>query len=97
MRKPIMKNLCSFSRRFFSLAVVVLLTNQPLFTNQALGCTTFCLIGKGEVLFGRNYDWMIGDALIFVNKRNVAKPASLGDSSNPARWISKYGSVTFNQ
>jgi penicillin V acylase-like amidase (Ntn superfamily) len=80
-----MKKLCCFS-----LSVVV------LSTNQALACTTFCLIGKGEVLFGRNYDWTIGDALIFVNKRNVAKTA-LEDSSNPAKWVSKYGSVTFNQ
>jgi choloylglycine hydrolase len=92
-----MKKVYSFSRRFFSLAVVVLLTNQLLFTNQTLACTTFCLISKGEVLFGRNYDWMIGDALIFVNKRGVAKTASVGDSSNPARWVSKFGSVTFNQ
>jgi len=87
-----MKRLCCFS-----LAVVVLLTSQLLSTNQAHACTTFCLIGKGEVLFGRNYDWMIGDALIFVNKRGVAKTASLGDSSNPAKWVSKYGNVTFNQ
>ena len=69
-----------------------------LLTNQDLACTTFCLIGKGEVLFGRNYDWMIGDALIFVNKRGVAKTASVEDSSSPpAKWVSKYGSVTFNQ
>jgi penicillin V acylase-like amidase (Ntn superfamily) len=92
-----MKKLCCFSRRCFSLALVVLLTIQVLFTNQVLACTTFCLIGKGEVLFGRNYDWMIGDALIFVNQRGVAKTAALGDSANPAKWVSKYGSVTFNQ
>lgn len=92
-----MKKLCCFLRSFFSLALVVLLTNQLLLTKQTFACTTFCLIGKGEVLFGRNYDWMIGDALIFVNKRNVAKTATVGDSSNPAKWVSKYGSVTFNQ
>jgi penicillin V acylase-like amidase (Ntn superfamily) len=92
-----MKKLSCFLRRFFSLAVVVMLTSQVLLTDQALACTTFCLIGKGEVLFGRNYDWMIGDALIFVNKRGVAKTASVGDSTNPAKWVSKYGSVTFNQ
>ena len=81
-----MKKLCCLS-----------LTVIALFANQTLACTTFCLVGKGEVLFGRNYDWMIGDALIFVNKRGVAKSASDGDSSNPAKWVSKYGSVTFNQ
>jgi penicillin V acylase-like amidase (Ntn superfamily) len=43
------------------------------------------------------YRWRIGDALIFVNKRNVANTSSVGDSSNPAKWVSKFGSVTFNQ
>ena len=80
-----MKKLCAVS---FVIALI---------TNQAFACTTFCLIGKGEVLFGRNYDWSVGDALIFVNKRGVAKTAFVLDSSQPATWISKYGSVTFNQ
>jgi penicillin V acylase-like amidase (Ntn superfamily) len=65
------------------------------FFNQAFACTTFCLRGKGEVLFGRNYDWDIGDALIFVNKRGVAKTST--EEPKPAKWVSKYGSVTFNQ
>src|SRR6266480_31929 len=68
-----------------------------LFLNQTFACTTFCLVGKGEVLFGRNYDWTIGDAFVLVNKRGVAKTATIIDSDNGAKWISKYGSVTFNQ
>ena len=68
-----------------------------LFLNQTFACTTFCLVGKGEVLFGRNYDWTIGDALVLANKRGVAKTATIIDSDNGAKWISKYGSVTFNQ
>ena len=40
---------------------------------------------------------MIGDGLIFVNKRGVEKTAMAESSPNPAKWISKYGSVTFNQ
>ena len=39
----------------------------------------------------------IGDALIFANKRGVAKTASIGDSPNSAKWVSRYGSITFNQ
>lgn len=58
-------------------------------------CTTFCLKNRGEVLFGKNYDWMIGDGMVFVNKRGVSKVSS--EDENPARWVSKYGSVTFNQ
>ena len=63
--------------------------------NQAFACTTFCLKGNGEILFGKNYDWMIGDGLVFVNKRGVVKTAT--DESNPAKWVSRYGSITFNQ
>jgi choloylglycine hydrolase len=66
-----------------------------LLSTTALGCTTFCLKNRGEVLFGKNYDWMIGDGMIFVNKRGVSKVSS--EEENPARWVSKYGSVTFNQ
>jgi choloylglycine hydrolase len=66
---------------------------------RAAACTTFCLKGGGEILFGKNYDWMVGDGLLFVNKRGVAKTA-VGESAmaaNTAKWTSKYGSVTFNQ
>jgi len=66
---------------------------------RAEACTTFCLKGKGEILFGKNYDWMIGDGLLFVNKRGVSKKA-VADSPaavNTASWVSKYGSITFNQ
>ena len=76
----------------FLLASIVLAT---LLSITAFGCTTFCLKNKKEVLFGKNYDWMIGDGMIFVNKRGVSKLSS--EDENPARWVSKYGSVTFNQ
>lgn len=59
-------------------------------------CTTFCLGDSGELVFGRNYDWTIAEGLVMVNKRNVAKTALTMDD-HPARWTSKYGSVTFNQ
>lgn len=67
------------------------------FTNQTFACTTFCLSGGGEVMFGKNYDWMIGDGLVFVNKRGVIKTAMSENAPNPAKWVSRYGSVTFNQ
>ena len=61
-------------------------------------CTTFCLKDDDNLVFGRNYDWHIDHALVIVNKRNVAKRALLIDPQDtPAQWVSKYGSVTFNQ
>ena len=58
-------------------------------------CTTFCFQYNGDWIYGRNYDWWIEHCLIVVNKRGVAKSAFT--EKNPAKWISKYGSVTFNQ
>src|SRR5437588_12500069 len=78
-------------------AILSILFVLCLAVGEALACTTFCLRSPGEVLFGRNYDFTIGDALIFVNKRGLSKTATDGDSRNPAKWVAKYGSVTFNQ
>ena len=76
-------------------ATFVILTG--LFASNVLACTTFCLKNKGEVLFGKNYDWMIGDGMVFVNRRGVSKWSALESEKNVAKWTSKYGSVTFNQ
>lgn len=78
----------------------ILLSFLVLFSfavQETLACTTFCLKNKGEVLFGKNYDWMIGDGLIFVNKRGLAKTSGSDEAKNPAKWTAEYGSVTFNQ
>jgi penicillin V acylase-like amidase (Ntn superfamily) len=58
-------------------------------------CSTFCLdTGDGPV-FGKNYDWDVSVGLVVVNKRDVVKTGLTFE--NPARWTSRYGSVTFNQ
>jgi penicillin V acylase-like amidase (Ntn superfamily) len=63
-------------------------------------CTTFCFDKGNQMMVGNNMDWMIGEGLVIVNKRNVSKKAFLqpewDDNGQPASWISKYGSVTFN-
>lgn len=78
-------------------SIVVLLIAFAALTHETLACTTFCLKSKGEVLFGKNYDWMISDGAVFVNRRGVSKWSGLESEKNPAKWTSKYGSVTFNQ
>lgn len=60
-------------------------------------CSTFCLAYHDQPLFGKNYDWHIGDGLVMVNKRHVTKTAMGSPDERPARWISSYGSITFNQ
>jgi choloylglycine hydrolase len=66
-----------------------------LTSGVARPCTTFCAAGIDGPVFGKNYDWNAGVGLVVVNKRGVTKTAMTSD--NPARWTSRYGSVTFNQ
>lgn len=70
--------------------LVLVLTPQ-----YGYSCTAFCLDQDNQLLVGKNYDWNFADGLVIVNKRNVSKTAATND--NPVSWISKYGSVTFNQ
>jgi penicillin V acylase-like amidase (Ntn superfamily) len=67
-----------------------------IFSEISFPCTTFCIHTESELVFGKNYDWMIGCGLVIVNKRDVEKIAFV-QNEIPARWVSKYGSVTFNQ
>ncbi len=62
-------------------------------------CTTFALDHNNQYLVGKNFDWMVDDGLIVINKRGISKKAIYVKEANarPATWISKYGSVTFNQ
>lgn len=62
-------------------------------------CTTFCFKNNGQWIFGRNYDFEIEYGLVIVNKRGVVKTGllSTGAAGQPAKWVSRYGSVTFNQ
>jgi penicillin V acylase-like amidase (Ntn superfamily) len=75
--------------------VLLLVGVVIFFSNLAVACTTFCFMNNGEWVYGRNYDWYTEHCLITVNKRGVAKTALTQD--NPASWVSKYGSITFNQ
>src|SRR5215468_3296311 len=81
----------------FLLSTVVLVGGAAL-ARPAAACTTFLLERGGQRVMGKSYDWHMGQGLVIVNKRGVAKqslPAKPGD--RPARWISRHASVTFNQ
>jgi len=62
-------------------------------------CTNFFLDHKDQRLFGRSFDWHVGNALLMVNKRGVSKTALISKKSDqiPAKWTSRYGSMTYNQ
>lgn len=69
----------------------------PFHTDQSgQSCTSFCLDNGDRCLFGTNQDNQIDAGLLFVNKRNVLKTGwDSSTSGDYARWMSKYGSVTF--
>jgi penicillin V acylase-like amidase (Ntn superfamily) len=63
-------------------------------TDQA--CSSFCLDNGDHCVFGANQDSVIDAGLMYVNKRGVLKSGwDPSTSGQYARWISKYGSVTF--
>jgi len=70
-----------------------------VWANPGLACTSFVLQDEDKVVFGKSYDWNQGLALVFVNKRGVSKTAWTGArfKGRPVKWVSKYGSLTFNQ
>ncbi len=80
--------------------LIILLLLSFLQCGPALeACSTFVLKSGKNLVFGRNYDWDVGAGYVMVNKRNLAKKAiRFSDTtSEPAQWVSKYGSITFNQ
>lgn len=76
----------------FSFTVLFFYGNSPGYP-----CSTFVLQQGKHLVFGKNYDFHTDIGMVMVNKRNVAKKALLLGPDKPARWVSKYGSITFNQ
>lgn len=74
--------------------IFILLLSLP---SYILPCTTFFLSDANTKIFGRNYDFQIGKGLLMVNKKNTSKESPKDKSNNSLKWISQYGSVTFNQ
>lgn len=71
------------------MAVLIVLVVAP----TTFACTTFCMARNGEAIFGRNYDFEIGQGYVMTNRRGLAKTSMAGSLS----WMSRYASVTFNQ
>ncbi len=63
-------------------------------------CTSFAIADDGDDgvrIVGKSYDWTVGTGLVMVNRRGVTKPFSFAPGPSAARWVSRYGSVSFNQ
>jgi hypothetical protein len=77
----------------FIYVVFLMISNSP----AVLPCTTFVLHQGNRLIFGRNLDWFSGTGLVTVNPRNLEKTALVDPSEKPVQWVSKFGSITFNQ
>jgi len=74
-----------------------ILVVAALFSDDCFPCTSFVLKTNKTLLFGSNYDNDIWQGLLYINKRNVKKTGwEAGTTGGVAKWVSKYGSVTFN-
>jgi len=85
------------SQRFYDpllaglLSIIVVFAGAP----ATRACTAFLQDG---LFAGKNYDWHLDYGLLIVNKKGIAKRAILLDPTDKAaEWVSRYGSVTFNQ
>jgi penicillin V acylase-like amidase (Ntn superfamily) len=48
-------------------------------------------------VFGRNYDWITGTGMVCVNLKGLSKTSMKTQDGETTTWISKYGSISFNQ
>lgn len=68
-----------------------------LVLTSSFACTTFCINKNGQIVFGRNYDWVTGAGIVNTNQRGLFKTSLKTGNAATISWISAYGSITFNQ
>ncbi len=77
------------------IAALLLLT---IFSTQlSFACTTFFINKNGQMVFGRNYDWVTGNGMICTNQKGLSKTSDRTKDGETISWVSQYGSITFNQ
>jgi penicillin V acylase-like amidase (Ntn superfamily) len=80
------------------LYIVILVAGLQLIPAAVLACSTFCLNeGTDNIILAKSFAFYTGDGLVVVNKRNVSKTAFIAPPDQAAKWVSKYGSITFDQ
>lgn len=86
--------------RSLAARLLVAITGTAVLLTPALpghACTSFLLKHPAGPLMAKNFDWDVPDGLVIVNPRGLAKKALVPEGTEPVRWTSTYGSVTFNQ
>jgi choloylglycine hydrolase len=60
-------------------------------------CTTFFINKNGQMVFGRNYDWITDAGMVCTNLKGLSKTSMKTENGETISWVSLYGSITFNQ
>lgn len=60
-------------------------------------CTTFFINRNGQMVFGRNYDWITDAGMVCTNLKGLSKTSMKTENGETISWVSKFGSITFNQ
>lgn len=60
-------------------------------------CTTFFINKNGQLIFGRNYDWVTDAGMVCTNLKGLFKTSMKTEDGETISWVSKYGSISFNQ
>lgn len=76
------------------LFLIILITLYSYNTNA---CTSFCFSYNGKHFFGKNYDWVTGNGIVCTNLKGLQKISVPQKDGKTITWVSKYGSITFNQ
>jgi len=79
-------------KKIFFIALIVFFSAE-----KPYACTTFFIHKNGQFAFGRNYDWITDAGMICSNLRGLTKTSMKMPEGATVKWISKYGSITFNQ
>lgn len=79
-------------KKVFFIALMILFSAHPIFS-----CTTFFIHKNGQFAFGRNYDWITDAGMVCSNLRGLSKTSIKMPEGSSVDWVSKYGSITFNQ
>lgn len=77
--------------------LMALLLGTLTLLEASLACTTFLINKNGQLVFGRNYDWVTGNGMICTNQRGLAKTSRKTNDGETISWVSQYGSISFNQ
>jgi choloylglycine hydrolase len=76
---------------------IIVLTFVLLQASILYPCTTFFINKNGQLVFGRNYDWVTDAGMVCTNLRGLSKTSMKTENGETISWLSQYGSITFNQ